>query len=142
MPDGDLTRALAGLQPGKALDLAAGSGRHALWLAGLGWDVTAVDIAIEEIPGVHSIRANLENHEYPIAPDSWDLIVCWLYYQADLLPQIKAGARPGGIVAVAGKTTGRFATSLAIYRTAFKGFTELASGEDENRAFLVARYNE
>lgn len=39
-----------GLPPGRALDLAAGEGRNALWLAGLGWRVTAVDfstVAIE-----------------------------------------------------------------------------------------------
>jgi SAM-dependent methyltransferase len=31
------------LAPGRALDLACGEGRNALWLAGLGWHVTAVD---------------------------------------------------------------------------------------------------
>ena len=126
---------------GDALDVACGTGRHAVWLAEFGWRVTAVDIEPVEIAGVTTIQANLEAGEYRIQPASWDLIVCWLYYQADLLPQIKAGVRPGGIVAVAGKTTGRFATSLAIYRTAFEGFTELASGEEGDRAFLIARYN-
>src|SRR5258708_3026732 len=37
------------LQPGKALDLACGTGRNALWLAGRGWTVTAVDGAPEAI---------------------------------------------------------------------------------------------
>jgi SAM-dependent methyltransferase len=36
---------LTGLPPGDAVDLAAGEGRHALWLAGLGWRVTAVDFS-------------------------------------------------------------------------------------------------
>ena len=36
---------LADLPPGDAVDLAAGEGRHALWLAGLGWRVTAVDFS-------------------------------------------------------------------------------------------------
>jgi SAM-dependent methyltransferase len=31
--------------PGRALDLAAGEGRNAVWLAGRGWDVTAVDFS-------------------------------------------------------------------------------------------------
>jgi SAM-dependent methyltransferase len=36
---------LAGLAPGRALDLACGEGRNAIWLAGRGWDVTAVDFS-------------------------------------------------------------------------------------------------
>ncbi len=35
----------ADLPPGRALDLAAGEGRHALWLAARGWRVTAVDFS-------------------------------------------------------------------------------------------------
>lgn len=35
----------AGLLPGRALDLAAGEGRNALWLAGRGWKVHAVDFS-------------------------------------------------------------------------------------------------
>jgi SAM-dependent methyltransferase len=138
LTDGTLTGALAALRPGKALDLAAGSGQHSLWLAERGWDVTAVDIEIEEIPGVHCIRADLEKHEYRIAPGSWDLIVCWRYWQADLLPEIAHGVRDGGIVALAGKTSGRFATSLDQYRNAFNGWTEIASGRHEPIAFFIA----
>ena len=41
-----LVAELAGpLPPGRALDLAAGEGRHALWLAQRGWQVTAVDFS-------------------------------------------------------------------------------------------------
>ncbi|HLL67429.1 MAG TPA: methyltransferase domain-containing protein [Micromonosporaceae bacterium] len=36
---------LGGLAPGRALDLAAGEGRNAIWLAGRGWRVTAVDFS-------------------------------------------------------------------------------------------------
>jgi hypothetical protein len=103
-----------------------------------GWDVTAVDIQIEEIPGVNCIRADLENHEYRVAPDSWDLIVCWLYWQPDLLPEIVGGVRVGGVVAIAGKTSGRFATSLAQFRQAFNVWKEIASGQNESRAFFIA----
>jgi SAM-dependent methyltransferase len=36
---------LADLPPGRAVDLAAGEGRNAIWLARRGWDVTAVDFS-------------------------------------------------------------------------------------------------
>jgi len=36
---------LAGLLPGRALDVACGEGRNALWLASIGWQVTAVDFS-------------------------------------------------------------------------------------------------
>jgi SAM-dependent methyltransferase len=36
---------LTGAQPGRALDLACGEGRNALWLAAQGWQVTAVDFS-------------------------------------------------------------------------------------------------
>ena len=36
---------LADLPPGRAVDLAAGEGRNAIWLAERGWDVTAVDFS-------------------------------------------------------------------------------------------------
>lgn len=44
-PNALVAAELADLSPGTAVDLAAGEGRHAVWLAGRGWDVTAVDFA-------------------------------------------------------------------------------------------------
>jgi SAM-dependent methyltransferase len=35
----------ADLEPGRAVDLAAGEGRNAIWLASRGWQVTAVDFS-------------------------------------------------------------------------------------------------
>ncbi|MDP9053705.1 MAG: class I SAM-dependent methyltransferase [Acidobacteriota bacterium] len=134
-----LTSALDSLEPGNVLDLAAGAGRHSLWLAARGWNATAIDLRNEPIPGVRYLQADLEKHEYRIEPNAWDLIVCWLYWQPDLLSEIAAGVRPKGVVAMAGKTEGRFATSLPKYRDAFPGWEEIASGESEWRAFFIAR---
>jgi SAM-dependent methyltransferase len=137
-PAPEFVRGLTDVLPGRALDLACGSGRHAIWLAEQGWDVTAVDIEPSAgIPGF--IQADLESHEFTVEFEAWDLIVCWLYWQPDLLPEIARGVRSGGIVALAGKTTGRFATSLAQFREGFRGWQELASGQDEMRAYLIAR---
>lgn len=44
-PDRVVVTALTGMPRGRALDLGSGEGRHALWLAGRGWTVTAVDFA-------------------------------------------------------------------------------------------------
>ena len=44
-PNALVAQLLADLPPGEAVDLAAGEGRHALWLAGRGWRVTAVDFS-------------------------------------------------------------------------------------------------
>lgn len=122
----------------RALDLACGRGRHALWLASHGWEVVAVDQLAQELPGVPYVQADIERHEFIVEPGAWDLIVCWLYWQPDLLPAIAGGVRPGGVAALAGKTTGRFATSLANYRAAFPEWIEIASGENEGRAFFIA----
>src|SRR5256885_15763972 len=44
-PNALVAELLAGLPPGDAVDLAAGEGRHALWLAGRGWRGTAGDLS-------------------------------------------------------------------------------------------------
>lgn len=137
--DARLVRALESVPAGVALDLASGSGRHARWLASLGWRVTAVDIQPVSLPGVNFDRADLERGEFVIAPNAWDLIVCWLYWQANLLVSIARGVRAGGYVALAGKTSGHFATSLANYRAAFPGYTEIDCGEDDRMAWFIAR---
>jgi SAM-dependent methyltransferase len=138
-PSSELTAALDGVAPGGALDLACGEGRHAAWLRDRGWRVTAVDRVAPAIGGIACVRADLERGEFLIAPNAWDLIVCWLYWQQDLLPPIAAGIRPGGIAALAGKTSGRFATSLANYPQAFEGWEEIASGETGIKAFWIGR---
>jgi SAM-dependent methyltransferase len=49
-PNQFVAAGLAGLTPGRALDLACGEGRNAIWLARQGWQVTAIDfsgIAVE-----------------------------------------------------------------------------------------------
>ena len=94
------------LPPGCALDLACGHGRNAIYLANLGWRVTAVDsspVAIrllrERSSGldVDPRVADLEAGEFQIRPASFDLICDFFYLQRDLFPQIREGVRPGGL---------------------------------------------
>src|SRR5467141_440985 len=97
------------LPPGKALDLACGSGRNALWLAEQAWSVTAVDgspAAIEILRTRASSRgvtvsikvADLEKFEYQIEPASWNLITICYYLQRDLFAPARQGVVPGGIL--------------------------------------------
>lgn len=44
-PNQFLAPQVAGLRVGRALDLAAGEGRNAVWLAGQGWQVTGLDFS-------------------------------------------------------------------------------------------------
>ena len=44
-PDPTLIHEIGSLRPGHALDLGAGDGRNAVWLANQGWQVTAVDFS-------------------------------------------------------------------------------------------------
>ena len=44
-PNGTLVNEISGLAPGRALDVGAGEGGDALWLAEQGWSVTASDIS-------------------------------------------------------------------------------------------------
>jgi SAM-dependent methyltransferase len=97
------------LAPGRALDVACGSGRHAIWLAEQRWRVTAVDsssVAIDVLKQraeqkrvtIDSRIADLERNEFIIEPASCDLIVVCNYLQRDLFPSIKQGVAPGGLV--------------------------------------------
>jgi len=48
---------VAGIGPGKALDVACGEGRNALWLAEQRWDVTAIDFSKVAIDKARRIAA-------------------------------------------------------------------------------------
>ena len=88
------------LKPARALDLACGKGRNAIWLAEHGWQVTAVDRAPVTISGVDMRVADLEKHEFPIEKGAWDLIAVCYYLQRDLFESVKRGVKPGGIAIV------------------------------------------
>jgi SAM-dependent methyltransferase len=88
-PNRFLVREVADLPPGRALDLACGEGRNALWLAERGWTVTGVDysaVAIEkarrrsydEGAEVDFVCADLL--EYEPSANAYDLVLV-LYLQ-------------------------------------------------------------
>lgn len=130
------------LPPGRALDLACGAGGNARWLAARGWQVVTVDrdaLAIADLIGAENIDARVMDLEHqPIdGLGQFDLIVMWRYYQPSLFPAVREQLRPGGVVAISTKLTGRFAAGLAELQAAFDGWTVLHAVEAGGFAELV-----
>ena len=98
-----------GLLPGRrALDVAMGTGRNAIYLAEMGFEVEGVDVSPEAVnttlnsareAGV-DVRAQVADLEgdYHIEPAAYDVIICFNYLQRSLMPQIKDGLRKGGVI--------------------------------------------
>lgn len=82
---------------GKALDVAGGPGRNALWLAERGIEVTLLDIsnialnmarqtAEDRGLALDLIEADLAEDPIPTGP--WDVIICFNYLHRPLLPTL------------------------------------------------------
>ncbi len=99
-----VVKEFCGRAPGRrALDLAAGTGRHALFLAEQGFRVDAVDISDEGLAhlagrnsAIRIVCADLDG--FDITPNRYDLIVDVLYLNRRLFPQICEGLTPGGVL--------------------------------------------
>ena len=111
-PSSLLLKAIKDLKPGRALDIACGVGRHAIYLASHGWQVTAVDssqVGIEILQqradgsglSIAARVADLEQREFLIETETYDLICDFYYLQRDLFSAIRAGVKPGGAVVAA-----------------------------------------
>lgn len=90
---------------GKALDLAAGTGRHTLYLAERGWEVTAVDfssVAMEQLSSmarglkVQAICTDLA--EFVIPEEKFDLIILYYYFDLPIFPVIINALQPGALL--------------------------------------------
>jgi SAM-dependent methyltransferase len=146
-PDPVLVSAAEHLKPGRALDLACGTGRNALWLAERGWNVTAVDgsrAAIEILQSrssaIDARVADLERGEYAIEPRAWDLIAIIRYLQRDLFEAAKAGVAPGGLIVATALLgdRGRYRMHPGELRRYFEGW-EILHYREADLAELVAR---
>ncbi len=92
---------------GRALDIACGKGRNALFLAEQGFDVTAIDISPVALAEGrrHAAKKNLavtwrqvDLEQIQLAENAYDLVVNFNYLQRSLIPQIKAALKVGGTV--------------------------------------------
>ncbi len=114
-PNRFLVSELTGLAPGRALDLACGEGRNAVWLAQQGWRVTGVDfsgVALEKAArlaesrdvAVEWVEADLLDYRPPPGLD----LVAVFYLQilaaerSAVLGLAAAALAPGGTILVVG----------------------------------------
>lgn len=107
---------LGGAEPGRAVDLACGEGRNAVWLAQRGWTVTGIDfsaVGIEtgrrgaESEGVDVdwVVADLRTHD--LGEAAWDLVVhVYLHWETSIrvpfFERCAAALAPGGHLVVVG----------------------------------------
>jgi SAM-dependent methyltransferase len=83
-PNRFVVEEIAEMRPGQALDLAAGEGRNAVWLAELGWQVTAVDFSavglakagkLAESRGVNVNRVTADVRDYRPEAAAYHLVL-------------------------------------------------------------------
>jgi 2-polyprenyl-3-methyl-5-hydroxy-6-metoxy-1,4-benzoquinol methylase len=95
------------LPKGKALDIAAGEGRNAVFLAQQGFEVDAVDISEKGLKkaqklarkkGVKIHTSLIDLDQYPIEKEQYDLIADFYFLKRRLIPRIKKGLKKGGKV--------------------------------------------
>jgi SAM-dependent methyltransferase len=106
----------AGLTPGRALDLAAGEGRNAVWLAKQGWEVTAVDFSgvalgrasdLAGLEGVSITTVEADLSKYSPGAGGFDLVVlAYLHLPPglfrDVLTRAKSALADGGTIVIVG----------------------------------------
>ena len=141
-----LVRAAASLAPGRALDLACGAGRNALWLASRGWDVVAIDGASEAIRIVREHEAGIDARvidlesgaPLPFEDESFDLVAILFYLHPPLFAEARRVVKRGGIVVSAAKMQGTYRIAAGEMPEHFAGFDVLHASEGEI-AEIVAR---
>lgn len=112
-PNREVAAIVADWPPGRAVDLGAGEGRHALWLAELGWQVTAVDFSAVGIDrgraearrrglDVDWVVADVTQWE-PAEGAALDLVlVAYLHIPQDVFTRLGSWLAPGGALVVVG----------------------------------------
>jgi tellurite methyltransferase len=93
--------------PGCALDLAGGAGRHTIWLAKQGWEVTLIDIAETGVEQARQKAGSLSTRVHFVVDDlthfraaksRFDLVLVFYYLDRTIFPEIVKSIRPGGLL--------------------------------------------
>lgn len=91
----------------EVVDLACGTGRNAVYLAGLGCSVTAIDISQEALRQSSTFATSLNLKISPVEADltdyrlrenSVDAIVCFNYLNREIAENLQTALKPGGIL--------------------------------------------
>jgi 2-polyprenyl-3-methyl-5-hydroxy-6-metoxy-1,4-benzoquinol methylase len=96
------------LPRGRVLDIAMGTGRNAIYLSKMGFEVEGIDISPEAITlaiesaeevGV-TIKAQVADlkKDFHIKVGAYDVIICFNYLQRSLATEMKNGLRRGGMI--------------------------------------------
>jgi tellurite methyltransferase len=102
-----LKKYLCLLPKGKALDLAAGEGRNAVFLAEHGFEAEAVDISrlaisrakkLARARGIRIEAMAADLDAYPIPEGKYGVILNFYFLDRRLIPRIKRGLKKGGMV--------------------------------------------
>jgi SAM-dependent methyltransferase len=89
---------------GRVLDLACGSGRHAVWLSAQGYQVDAVDRDAEAVAGMQGMPnmsvsiTDIESGNWPATDQRYDGIVVSRYLFRPLLGTLAHMLNPGGVL--------------------------------------------
>ena len=109
-PPGEPSRFVAGLdgilpRRGRALDVAGGTGRHALWLARRGLEVTLADVSdgalgvaagAARAAGLSLVTMEIDLEAAPLPEGPWDVVVCTYFLHRPFFHAVGAALAPGG----------------------------------------------
>ncbi len=97
--------------PGRALDIACGTGRHSLWLAENGWRVTGVDFSIEgltkasaaaDVSGLHVDWVLADARAWEPPGDPYDLVLLSFVQLPEVFERATGWLAPGGLLVTVG----------------------------------------
>jgi len=95
---------------GCALDVAGGAGRHAIWLATQGWQVTMIDISETGVEQARQNAGPVASHLHFVVDDltrfeaaqmqfadAFDVVIAFFYLERKSFAEILKALRPGGL---------------------------------------------
>ncbi len=96
---------------GSALDLAGGAGRHAIWLAQQGWEVTLIDVSDAGVEQARQNAGPLAAHIHFVVDDlthfkasqtqfgaRFEVVMAFFFLEREMFSEVVKAVRPGGLL--------------------------------------------